>query len=204
MNQGYTGQPYDLIVDTPNTLTGLTDVTFAVFTIAGAPVPGSPFAASEIGTTGVYTATWPSPPAAGSYLVEVSAPSVGAANVSDTVRILDNSNDDLDATIAGLENLSAADVWAAASRTLTDRTNFELEPGQFAQIANAVQAAIIDEGDGQQVIDAIVQAINAADIDIDEAIVSAAVVSDLERSGGLLEEVRDAVLAQNLPFKILG
>ena len=59
----------------------------------------------------------------------------------------------------------ASTVWAHATRSLTDKTGFELSTAERMAIATAVEAAIINEGDGQQVVDAIVQAINS-DLDI--------------------------------------
>ena len=52
-------------------------------------------------------------------------------------------------------------VWSAATRSLTDKSGFELTTAQHTAIATAVEAAIINEGDGQQVIDAILQVFNA-------------------------------------------
>lgn len=95
------------------------------------------------------------------------------------------------AEIAVLNNISAADVWAAASRTLTDKTGFALDSAEYTSIANAVQSAIINEGDGQQVIDAIVTAIGNSNVD--EISLVAAIRADMERTGGTLQLVKDKV-----------
>jgi len=70
------------------------------------------------------------------------------------------------ADIAGLNDLSAADVTSAVPTA--------------AQIATAVEAAILNEGDGQQVIDAIVQAIGNENVTA--ATIAAAVWSAAART----------------------
>ena len=62
-----------------------------------------------------------------------------------------------------------------------------LTTAEHSAIATAVEAAILNEGDGQAVIDAIVQAIDAADIT--EATLVAAIRTDLERAGGLMDVI---------------
>lgn len=57
--------------------------------------------------------------------------------------------------------LTAQQVWEFATRSLTDKTGFALSAPAIA----AIEAALINEGDGQQLIDAIVQVINA-DLDV--------------------------------------
>lgn len=91
------------------------------------------------------------------------------------------------AEIMALNNISASDVWAVASRTLTEKTGFTLDSAEYISIANSVQAAIINEGDGQQVIDAIVQAIGNSNID--EIALVAAIRADIERNGGMMDNI---------------
>ena len=79
--------------------------------------------------------------------------------------------------ISALNDLSAADVTAAVPTA--------------AQIATAVEAAIINEGDGQQVIDAIVQAIGNENVTA--ATIAAAVWSNVTRS---LTETTDANIVE--------
>ena len=64
---------------------------------------------------------------------------------------------------SGFSTHSASDVWAVAIRTLTaiDKTGYSLTPTERSNIALAVEAAIINEGDGQQVVDAILQVFNS-------------------------------------------
>jgi hypothetical protein len=60
-----------------------------------------------------------------------------------------------------LNDLSASDVWTHVTRSLTDKVGFELTPAERTAIATATEVALINEGDGQQLIDAIVQVINS-------------------------------------------
>lgn len=200
MRTGIAGQTYPIIVDTPDKITGLTDVSFSVFDTLGNAVAGSPFAAAEIGNTGVYTASW-TPAASGDYVVEVASPSEGISEVSSAVRIDPVSNQQISNEIAALENLNASQVWSAASRTLTDKEGFALTAAEHDNIAAAVQASIIDEGDGQQVIDAIVQAIGNSNID-QIALVSA-VTAEIERSEGVLAQVLAASSSSNVTFRVI-
>ena len=82
---------------------------------------------------------------------------------------LDTSQSAIQADIAGLNDLSSADVTAAVPST------------------SQIEAALLNEGDGQQFIDAIVQAIG--NINLDQATVVAAIRADLERAGGLLDNL---------------
>ena len=98
------------------------------------------------------------------------------------------SADDFKADVSGLSTLTAAQVWANASRTLTDKSGFELTAVERQAIATAVEAAILNEGDGQAVIDAIVQAIGNSNVD--EVALVAAIRADLERANGDLDTIR--------------
>ena len=55
MRTGYENEAYQIIVDTPNKITGLTDVQFTIYNAGGTVVTGSPFSATEIASSGVYT-----------------------------------------------------------------------------------------------------------------------------------------------------
>lgn len=69
--------------------------------------------------------------------------------------------------IGNLNDISSADVTAAVPTTAE------------------IEAALLNEGDGQQLIDAIVQAIGNSNVD--EIALVAAIRADIERSGGLLD-----------------
>lgn len=71
--------------------------------------------------------------------------------------------------IAGLNNLSSEDVTAAVPTTAE------------------IEAALLNEGDGQQLIDAIVTSIG--NTNLDEVTLVAAIRSDIERAGGMLDTV---------------
>jgi hypothetical protein len=58
-----------------------------------------------------------------------------------------------------LSDISNA-VWTAVTRSLTDKANFTLTSGERTAIATAVESALINDGDGQALIDAIVDLIN--------------------------------------------
>ena len=62
----------------------------------------------------------------------------------------------------GFSTHSAADIWAVATRTLTaiDKTGYSLSPVERAALAVEIEAALLNEGDGQPLIDAIVTLIN--------------------------------------------
>jgi hypothetical protein len=185
MRVGYLNEAYAIIVDTPGKITGLTDVEFAVINAAtGTPVSGSPLSATEIGSTGTYRASW-TPTVVGGYLIEVSSAAQGVSDVSGVVRVEEKSATDVSNEIAGLENLSGTDVWSVASRTLTDKTGFELTASERTAIATAVENSILNEGDGRAVLNAIVGAIG--NTNVNEVALVAAIRTDLERNGGLLE-----------------
>ena len=186
MRVGYKNEPYQIIVDTPNQLTGLTDVQFTIFNSGGAPVTGSPFNAVEIASSGVYTASW-TPTTAGDYIIEVSSISEGISAVSGAVRIEENSNTDIITEIGNIEQLTAEQVWTSASRTLTDKVGFALDSAEYTNIANAVEAAILNDGDGQAIIDAIVQQIG--NTNINETVLIETITNQLERESGLMQSI---------------
>lgn len=78
----------------------------------------------------------------------------------------------------------AAAVWAASSRTITDKAGFSLTEAERTAISTAVQAGILNEGDGQLVLNAIVGAIG--NINVNEVALIAAIRADMERIGGVL------------------
>lgn len=89
-----------------------------------------------------------------------------------------------------------ADVWSYATRILTAGTNIVLAKGTGVtgfndptadEIAVEVESHLLDEGDSQMLINAIVGAIG--NTNIDQAVLVAAIRADLERSGGNLNTV---------------
>jgi len=73
-------------------------------------------------------------------------------------------------------------VWAAA-----DKTGYSLTSAERTAIAAAVEGSLLNEGDGQQVLNAIVGAIG--NTNLSEVSLVAAVRADLERNGGKLDNI---------------
>lgn len=73
-------------------------------------------------------------------------------------------------------------VWAAA-----DKTGYSLTSAERSAIATAVESSILNEADGQAVLNAIVGAIGNSNID--QVALVAAIRSDLERNGGKLDSI---------------
>lgn len=91
--------------------------------------------------------------------------------------------------ILALNDISAEDVWNATTRTLTAFPDLTLDPSEYLAIATAVEQAILDEGDGQQVLNAIVGAIG--NMNVDEIALVAAIRADIERAGGAIDSLND-------------
>lgn len=73
-------------------------------------------------------------------------------------------------------------VWAAA-----DKTGYSLTSAERTAIAAAVEGSLLNEGDGQAVLNAIVGAIG--NTNLSEVSLVAAVRADLERTGGKLDSI---------------
>jgi hypothetical protein len=84
----------------------------------------------------------------------------------------------------------ASAVWAAA-----DKTGYSLTSAERTAIAAAVEASILNEGDGQAVLNAIVGAIGNSNVD--QIALVAAIRADLERTGGKLINL-DATISSRL------
>ena len=80
-----------------------------------------------------------------------------------------------------------------------DKTGYELTTGQVEAIATAVESHLLNDGDSQQLINAIVTAIGNSNVD--ETILVAAIRNDLERTGGAIDTVKAKVdTLQNADF----
>lgn len=88
-------------------------------------------------------------------------------------------------TATGFSTHSASDVWSVASRELTSLPDATLSPATLTAIAQSVEQAILNDGDGDAVLNAIVGAIGNQNIDVIALV--AAIRSDLERSGGSID-----------------
>lgn len=192
--------------------TGFT-VTARVYDASGAQV-GADVSCPEVGTDAIYIGDMPTA-AAGSYAVRfISGGEVvgmgtiewdGAAeitrrmidtvvdgNATRTTDILADTNELQTnqgdwATATGFSTHSAADIWAVASRTLTAFPDATLSAATLSSIATAVEQAILNEGDGEQVLNAIVGAIG--NTNIDQVALVAAIRADLERTGGAIDNL---------------
>jgi hypothetical protein len=67
-------------------------------------------------------------------------------------------------SINNLPNAStiADAVWNVTVRTITDKTNFSLSSAYQNTLVTAIEAALLNDGDGQQLINAILQVINTS------------------------------------------
>jgi hypothetical protein len=99
---------------------------------------------------------------------------LGRIDVATSTRLASNSY-----TTPPTAATITATVWAAA-----DKTGYSLTEAERTAIATAVQAGILNENDGQAILNAIVNAIGNQNID--QVALVAAIRADLERSGGTL------------------
>ena len=131
--------------------------------------------------------------------VPVDATVGTAAVTAATIRAaLGMASANLDAQLADKPNVSAitSAVWAAV-----DKTGYGLSEAERMAIATAVQAGILNESDGQQILNAIVNAIGNQNID--QVALVAAIRADLERNGGTLA-TRLAASAYTAPLDAAG
>jgi hypothetical protein len=82
------------------------------------------------------------------------------------------------------------------AQVVSDKTGYALTTAERTAIANAVQAAILDENDGQAILAAIVAAIGNQNIS--QVALVAAIRTDLERAGGKLDEAATKTLLTGL------
>ena len=82
-------------------------------------------------------------------------------------------------------------VWSNVTRSLTDKANFGLSSTERELSAAVVEAHLLNEGDSQMLINAIVGAIGNQNVD--QALLVAAIRADLERTGGKLVNIDTAV-----------
>jgi len=71
------------------------------------------------------------------------------------------------------------------AQVVSDKTGYALTSGERTAIAAAVEAALINDGDGQALINAIVTAIGNQNID--QVLLISAIRADIERAGGMLD-----------------
>ena len=76
----------------------------------------------------------------------------------------------------------ASAVWAAA-----DKTGYSLTSAERSAIATAVESSLLNESDGQQILNAIVGAIGNSNVD--QIALVAAIRADMERNGGKIDSI---------------
>ena len=89
--------------------------------------------------------------------------------------------------ILSLNNITVNDIWNATNRSLTDKDNFNLSTSQYDAIATEVESHLLDEADGQTILNAIVSAIG--NTNVDEVALVAAIRADLERVNGKMDNI---------------
>ena len=174
-------------------------------------LPASPAAVSDIPTADIAaikasTDNLPSDPADQS-LVQAAISALSIPSVADIRTELDANSTklaNLDASVSSRLASSAytapstpptagdiaSAVWAAA-----DKTGYSLTSAERTAIAAAVESSILNEGDGQAVLNAIVGAIGNSNVD--QIALVAAIRADLERTGGKLINL-DATISSRL------
>jgi len=94
--QAFKDEVFQLVYDTDGTQSGLTDLEFAVYKPDGTVDAGGPYAATELGTTGVYRAAY-TPTNVGDHVAVASSAtsSPAIANKAGTFRVEEFSPADL-------------------------------------------------------------------------------------------------------------
>lgn len=112
----YLNEVYQLVYDTDGTQTGLTDLEFVVYLPNGTLDTAGPFAATELGSTGVYRAAY-TPANAGDHVAVASSATSSPAitNKAGTFRVEEFSSSD----IAGASFDPATDSLEATRDALT-------------------------------------------------------------------------------------
>jgi hypothetical protein len=83
----------------------------------------------------------------------------------------------------------------ARAEVVADKTGYSLTPAERTAIAVAVEQAILNEGDGNAILEAIVGAIGNSNVD--EIALVAAIRADIERNGGMLDLIPTNPLLTN-------
>jgi hypothetical protein len=146
------------------------------------------------------TRTLTSAGAAGATLAEIEASTILAKegtsqSIKTKVDTLSNYNDT--ALVAKIDAIKT--VVDSIKTTVEDKTGYSLTTSQVELIAYTVESHLLNEGDNQMLINAIVGAIG--NTNIDETVLVAAIRADLERVGGKLDviEVSTNNIEMNVP-----
>lgn len=107
----------------------------------------------------------------------------------DMIKAIQSANENFNPVTDSLSAIS--DAIDVLKLLVEDKTGYSLTTEQVEAIAVAVESHLLDEGDSQKLIEAIVGAIGNANID--ETVLVAAIRSDLERVGGKLDAIETSV-----------
>lgn len=125
--------------------------------------------------------------ASGATIAEIQALNLAQEATSQSIKTkidtLSNYNDA--ALVAKIDAIKI--VTDLIKTTVEDKTGYALTNSQIEQIATTVESHLLNEGDSQQLINAIVGAIGNANID--ETVLVSAIRADLERTGGKLDVI---------------
>ena len=156
--------------------------------VGGYPVAANVRQSTVYGPSSEFTGTLTVPAASSVALGVATDNTTGTAILTAaTVRTaLGMASANLDTQLAAIPTEAAPNastiataVWAAA-----DKTGYSLTTGERQAIATAVEQSILNESDGQAILNAIVGAIG--NTNVDQVALIAAIRADLERNGGML------------------
>jgi hypothetical protein len=100
--------------------------------------------------------------------------------------------DAIDLTLKAEDYVAPDNAKIAEIKTIVeDKTEYSLTSAQVEAIAVAVESHLLDEGDGQMLLNAIAQAIGNENID--QVALVAAIRADMERSGGKITQIQTKV-----------
>jgi hypothetical protein len=119
------------------------------------------------------------------------------AQIKTKVDTLQNYDDSaltakVDATLKAVDYVAPDNAKIAQIKSIVeDKTGYSLTSAQVEAIAVAVESHLLDEGDGQMLLNAIAQAIGNENID--QIALVAAIRADMERSGGKITQIQTKV-----------
>ncbi|CAB4125175.1 hypothetical protein UFOVP53_74 [uncultured Caudovirales phage] len=96
-----------------------------------------------------------------------------------SITAIKSKTDQLNFTLGNINSIAVV---------VSDKTGYELTSTERSAISVAVESALINDTDGQALIATIVAAIG--NVNVDEAALVTAIRSDIERSGGMLENTK--------------
>lgn len=154
-----------------------TGLTIVADLVQGATTIQSAVAMAERGATGHYYGDFPAV-AAGAYDIFYRA----GSTIKSVERIWwDGLKERFENLTSSLLSNIADAVWSATTRALTDKAGFELSAQQETDLAVTIETALLNEGDGQALLQAIIDKINN-DLDIsgvELAAISSAIRTEL-------------------------